>query len=365
MERVGIGIIGCGNISEAYLKAAAHFPILDIRGLADIRPEAAQARANQFGLEARSIDDLLADPSVEIVVNLTIPAAHVEVGLRAITAGKHVHSEKPLGTTSVQARTLLEEARRRGLRVGCAPDTFLGGSHQTCRKLVDEGAIGRPVAGSAFFMCPGHERWHPSPAFYYAEGGGPMLDMGPYYITALVNLIGPVARVMGTATRARAERIITSEPLKGTPIKVDVATHVAGIMEFVSGATVSIAMSFDVPKHRHSPIELYGTEASLIVPDPNRFGGTIEVAQPGQDWSERPTEHLYADGNYRIIGVADLAHALRSGRPHRASGDLAFHVLEVMEAFQISSDRGAHVTIESRPERPAMLPTDLAFGSLD
>ncbi len=229
MERVGIGIIGCGNISEAYLKAAAHFPILDIRGLADIRPEAAQARANQFGLEARSIDDLLADPSVEIVVNLTIPAAHVEVGLRAIAAGKHVHSEKPLGTTSVQARTLLEEARRRGLRVGCAPDTFLGGSHQTCRKLVDEGAIGRPVAGSAFFMCPGHERWHPSPAFYYAEGGGPMLDMGPYYITALVNLIGPVARVMGTATRARAERIITSEPLKGTPIKVDVATHVAGI----------------------------------------------------------------------------------------------------------------------------------------
>jgi predicted dehydrogenase len=365
MERVGIGIIGCGNISEAYLKAAAHFPILDIRGLADIRPEAAQARANQFGLEAHSIDDLLADPSVEIVVNLTIPAAHVEVGLRAITAGKHVHSEKPLGTTSAQARTLLEEARRRGLRVGCAPDTFLGGSHQTCRKLVDEGAIGRPVAGSAFFMCPGHERWHPSPAFYYAEGGGPMLDMGPYYITALVNLIGPVARVMGTATRARAERIITSEPLKGTPIKVDVATHVAGIMEFVSGATVSIAMSFDVPKHRHSPIELYGTEASLIVPDPNRFGGTIEVAQPGQDWSERPTEHLYADGNYRIIGVADLAHALRSGRPHRASGDLAFHVLEVMEAFQISSDRGAHVTIESRPERPAMLPTDLAFGSLD
>jgi predicted dehydrogenase len=365
MERVGIGIIGCGNIREAYLKAAAHFPILDIRGLADIRPEAAQARANQFGLEARSIDDLLADPSVEIVVNLTIPAAHVEVGLRAITAGKHVHSEKPLGTTSAQARTLLEEARRRGLRVGCAPDTFLGGSHQTCRKLVDEGAIGRPVAGSAFFMCPGHERWHPSPAFYYAEGGGPMLDMGPYYITALVNLIGPVARVMGTATRARAERIITSEPLKGTPIKVDVATHVAGIMEFVSGATVSIAMSFDVPKHRHSPIELYGTEASLIVPDPNRFGGTIEVAQPGQDWSERPTEHLYADGNYRIIGVADLAHALRSGRPHRASGDLAFHVLEVMEAFQISSDRGAHVTIESRPERPAMLPTDLAFGSLD
>jgi predicted dehydrogenase len=365
MDRVGIGIVGCGNISEAYLKAASHFPILDIRGVADIRPEAAEARARQFGLQARSVEDLLRDPEIEIIVNLTIPAAHVPVGLRALEAGKHVHSEKPLGTTAAEARILLEAARRRGLRVGCAPDTFLGGSHQTCRKLLDEGAIGRPVAGSAFFMCPGHERWHPSPAFYYAAGGGPMLDMGPYYITALVNLIGPVARVTGVATRARSERLITSEPLKGTLIPVEVATHVAGTLEFVSGATVSIAMSFDVPKHRHGPIELYGTNASLIVPDPNRFGGTIEIAQAGQDWSEHPTEHSYADGNYRIIGVADLAHAIRSGRPHRASGELALHVLEVMEAFQTSADRGAHVTIETRPERPAMVPTTLRPGTLD
>jgi predicted dehydrogenase len=365
MDRVGIGIVGCGNISEAYLKAASHFPILDIRGVADIRPEAAEARARQFGLQAHSVEDLLRDPAIEIIVNLTIPAAHVEVGLKALAAGKHVHSEKPLGRTTAEARILLEAARRRGLRVGCAPDTFLGGSHQTCRKLVDEGAIGRPVAGSAFFMCPGHERWHPSPAFYYAAGGGPMLDMGPYYITALVNLIGPVARVSGAATRARPERLITSEPLKGTLIPVEVATHVAGTLEFVSGATVSIAMSFDVPRHRHGPIELYGTNASLIVPDPNRFGGTIEIAQAGQDWTERPTEHSYADGNYRIIGVADLAHAIRSGRPHRASGELALHVLEVMEAFQTSADRGTHVTIETRPERPAMVPTTLRPGALD
>src|SRR5215211_7227637 len=197
MDRVGIGIVGCGNISEAYLKAASHFPILDIKGVADLRPEAAQARANKFGLQPRSVDELVRDPSVEIIVNLTIPAAHVEVGLKGLQAGKHVYSEKPLGTTTVQAQTLLDTAKRLGLRVGCAPDTFLGGSHQTCRKLIDEGAIGRAVAGTAFFMCPGHERWHPSPAFYYAEGGGPMLDMGPYYITALVNLIGPVARVSG------------------------------------------------------------------------------------------------------------------------------------------------------------------------
>lgn len=365
MERVGIGIIGCGNISEAYLKAASYFPILDVKGVADIRREAAEARASQFGLRAMSIDEMLADPEIKIVVNLTIPAAHVEVGLKALNAGKHIHSEKPLGLTTAEARPLLHLAKERGLRVGCAPDTFLGGSHQTCRKLIDEGAIGRPLAGSAFFMCPGHERWHPNPAFYYAKGGGPMLDMGPYYITALVNLIGPVARVAGISSRARAEREITSEPLKGTMIPVEVATHVAGTLEFVSGAVVSIAMSFDVPRHRHRPIELYGTEGSLSVPDPNRFFGAIELATASKDWVEQPTEHPYASGNYRIIGVADLAQAIQTGRPHRASGELAFHALEVMEAFQLSSDRGTHVTIESRPERPAMLPTTLQVGSLD
>ena len=365
MNRLGIGIIGCGNISEAYLKAASHFAILDIKGIADLRHEAAEARAAQFGLRAMSVDELLADPSIQIIVNLTIPAAHVEVGLKALAAGKHAYSEKPLGLTTAEARPLLQMAKEQGLRVGCAPDTFLGGSHQTCRKLIDEGAIGRPLAGSAFFMCPGHERWHPNPAFYYAKGGGPMLDMGPYYITALVNLLGPVARVSGLATRARSERVITSEPLKGTIIPVEVTTHVAGTLEFASGATISIAMSFDVPRHRHKPIELYGTEGSLSVPDPNRFFGTIEIATAAKDWAEQPTEHPYASGNYRIIGVADMAHAIQSGRPHRASGELAFHALEVMEAFQVSSNRGTHVTIESRPERPAMLPTSLQFGMLD
>ena len=207
MERLGIGIIVCGNISEAYLKAASYFPILDIKGIADIRPEAAEARAGRFGLRAMSVDGMLADPSIQIVVNLTIPAAHVEVGLKALAAGKHVHSEKPLGLTTAEARPLLQLAKERGLRVGCAPDTFLGGSHQTCRKLIDEGAIGRPLAGSAFFMCPGHERWHPNPAFYYARGGGPMLDMGPYYITALVNLIGPVAGYHGGMCDAFREAV--------------------------------------------------------------------------------------------------------------------------------------------------------------
>lgn len=365
MEKVGIGFIGCGNISEAYLKAAARFPLLDIRGVADLKPEAAQARAAQFALKARSVDELLRDPTIEIIVNLTIPSAHVEVGLMALQAGKHVHSEKPLALTTAQGRQLMEAAQKRGLRVGCAPDTFLGGSHQTCRQLIDEGAIGQPVAGTAFFMCPGHERWHPNPAFYYAQGGGPMLDMGPYYITALVNLIGPVARVSGSTSRVRSERIITSDPLKGTKISVEVATHVVGTMEFVCGAIVSIATSFDVPRHRHVPIELYGTEASMIVPDPNYFGGTIQIAQAGQDWVDRPSGHAYGDGNYRSIGVADMAHAIRTNRPHRASGELALHVLEVMEAFETSSRLGRHVTIETRPERPAMLPTAFSAGALE
>jgi predicted dehydrogenase len=365
LDRVGTGIIGCGNISAAYLKAATIFPILDVKALADIDPDAAASRGAEFGIPAKSVDALLADPDIEIVINLTIPLAHVEVGLRAIAAGKNVHSEKPLGIATAEARPLLDAATAKGLRVGCAPDTFLGGAHQTCRKLIDEGAIGLPIAGTAFFMCPGHERWHPSPAFYYLRGGGPMLDMGPYYITDLVNLLGPVRRVAGIIGRARAERLITSEPLNGTVIPVEVATHAAGTLEFVSGAVVTIVMSFDVARHRHQPIEIYGTEAAMAVPDPNWFGGQIEIGTPAGDWRPVATEHAYADGNFRIIGAADMAHAIRTGRPHRASGALAFHVLEVMEAMQRSSDEGRHIAIDSRPERPAALPAGLGQGELD
>jgi predicted dehydrogenase len=308
---------------------------------------------------------VLKDPDIEIVVNLTVPKAHVAVSLQAIEAGKNVHSEKPIGVTVAEARQLIEAADKRGLRVGCAPDTFLGGAHQTCRKLIDDGRIGTPVGGSAFFMCPGHERWHPNPDFYYEKGAGPMLDMGPYYITALVDLLGPVARVAGIATMLRKERVISSEPRKGQKIPVETPTHIAGTMEFVSGASVSIAMSFDVPNHGHKPLEIYGTTATLIVPDPNYFDGRIEIAAAKEEWAPVETEHAYADDNYRIIGAADMAYAIRSGRPHRASGALAYHVLEVMEAFERSSSSGAHVAIESRPPRPAPLPTGLNIGELD
>jgi predicted dehydrogenase len=260
---------------------------------------------------------------------------------------------------------VMDLAAQRNLRVGCAPDTFLGGGHQTARKLIDDGAIGTPVAGTAIFACPGHERWHPAPGFYYLRGGGPMLDMGPYYITDLVQLLGPIASVMGTATKPRLERLITSQPLNGTLIPVEVNTHVTGTLEFVSGAVVSITMSFDVPKHRHVPIEIYGLSGSMLVPDPNRFGGEVSVAKTGGEWEPQPHSHGNTEGEFRSIGVADMAAAIVSNRPHRASGALALHVLEAMEAFQISSDQGRRIKLETTVERPAMIPPGLATGQIN
>ena len=364
MRKVGIGIIGLGNISAAYLKAAKDFPVLDIRAVADLNPAAAEARAAEFGLKAVTIDEIFADPEIEIILNLTIPKAHVEVGLRAIAAGKHVYSEKPLGIVFAEGKKLVEAARAKNLRVGSAPDTFLGGSHQTARRIVDEGQLGQAVGGTAYFMCPGHERWHPNPAFYYEAGGGPMLDMGPYYITDLVNLLGPVAKVSGIGSMLRDTRTITSKERAGEIIPVQVPTHVSGTLQFVNGAVVQVTMSFDVAAHKHVPLEIYGTEGSLLVPDPNHFGGQIEMLKKGGEWANVDTDMPYADGNYRSIGLADMAHAIASDRPHRASGDLALHVLEVMEAFETSSQSGQVVTITTPVERPAPLSESLVSGRL-
>ncbi|WP_108462166.1 Gfo/Idh/MocA family protein [Devosia naphthalenivorans] len=364
MDKLGIGIVGLGNISAAYLKASKDFPILDIRAVADMNPAAAKARADEFGLKAVGIDELFADPSIDIILNLTIPKAHVEVGLRAIEAGKHVYSEKPLGVEFSEGQKLIAAAKAKGLRVGSAPDTFLGGSHQTARRIVDDGMLGQMVGGTAYFMCPGHERWHPNPAFYYEVGGGPMLDMGPYYITDLVNLLGPVAKVSGMGSMLRDTRTITSKERNGEIIPVHVPTHVSGMLMFVSGAVVQITMSFDVAAHKHVPLEIYGTEGSLVVPDPNFFGGQIEMLKKGGEWQSVDTEMPYANGNYRSIGLADMAHAIASDRPHRASGDLALHVLEVMEAFEKSSQSGSVIEIATPVERPAPLAHSLVDGRL-
>jgi predicted dehydrogenase len=371
-KRLGIGFIGTGNISSAYLKAILGkdgmpgFGVLDVKGLADMKAEAANARAAEFGLKAMSVDALLADPEIDLVVNLTIPRAHVEVGLKCLAAGKHVYSEKPLGITFAEGRKLLDAANVAGLRIGSAPDTFLGGAHQQARAVVDSGILGQLVGGTAFMQCPGHESWHPDPAFYYDLGGGPMLDMGPYYITDLVNLLGPVARVSAMSSRLRAERTITSEPKKGQVMPVHIDTHVTGSLGFANGAIVQIAMSFDVAAHKHVPLELYGTEQTLIVPDPNHFGGAVELRGRGRDatWTEVPVTAPYADGNYRSLGVADMAAGILENRPHRANGDLALHVLEVMEAFEHAAREGRTIEIKTPVTRPAPLSESLTDGRL-
>ena len=256
-------------------------------------------------------------------------------------------------------------ARARGVRIGCAPDTFLGAGIQTCRKLIDDGWIGEPVAASAFMMCHGHESWHPDPEFYYKVGGGPMFDMGPYYLTALVALLGPVRRVTGATRITFPERLITSEPRHGTVIKVDVPTHVAGVLEFASGAIATIVTSFDVWHAELPRIEVYGAEGTLSVPDPNCFGGPVRLRRAGaSEWSDIPLTHGYSE-NSRGIAVADMAYAIRSGRKHRASGELAYHVLDVMHAFHDAAREGCHVELESTCARPAPLPMGLAPWTLD
>ena len=295
-----------------------------------------------------TVDELLADPEIEIVVNLTTPQAHVPVALQALAAGKHVHSEKPLAIALAEARQLLDTIRPDGPRVGCAPDTFLGGGHQTARKLLDDGAIGEPVAGTATMMLRGHERWHPNPD-----------------LTCLVNLLGPIRAVCGRAKATFAERTIATGPRAGETVRVEVPTHITGILEFADGATVNMTTSFDVWQHGHSPIEIYGTEGSMIVPDPNMFGGGLRIAHRRDEWRNVAPLYAHAEGQQRGIGVADLAHAIRSGRPHRASHALAYHVLEVMEAFGRSADSDTMVEIKSRCDRPAQLPTGLPPGRLE
>ena len=365
VAKVGVGVIGCGNISSNYLKHMAAFEILEIKATADLIHARAEAKAEEAGARAVPVAELLADPEVEIVVNLTPPLAHCEVSLAAIAAGKHVHSEKPLAVTREDGQKILAAARERGVRVGCAPDTFLGGGLQTCRKLIDDGWIGRPVAAVAFMMGHGPEAWHPNPEFFYQFGAGPMLDVGPYYITALVNLLGPVRRVTASAQVSFPERLITSQPFYGQKIRVEVPTHVAGVLDFESGVVGTVITSFDVWDSSLPRIEIYGSEGTLSVPDPNIFGGPVRLRRAGADaWSEVPLTHSAEVG--RGVGVADLAYAIRCDRPQRASGELAYHVLDVMSAFREASESERHVAVQSRIERrPAPLPMGLLAGTLE
>jgi predicted dehydrogenase len=363
-SKVRIGIIGCGNISQAYFNGAKLFEVLEVIACADLNLDAAKAKATENGCEAQTVDELLTNPNVDLVINLTIPAVHAEVCLAALHAGKHVHSEKPLAVHLADAKKVLDLASDKGLLVGCAPDTFLGAGLQTARKMVDDGWIGKVFSGSAFLMSRGPESWHPNPAFFYEVGGGPMFDMGPYYITALVHLLGPVKEVCAVTTRAFEERIATCKEQFGKMLPVSVPTHNSGTLIFHSGAVVTVTISFDVHRHGHSPIELYGSEGSLKVPDPNTFGGPLEVWTPTtKEWTSQALCYPYSE-NSRSIGAADMACAILSGgtRSHRSSGALAYHALEVMHAFEKSSNLKQHVSIESKPPQPEPLPLGLIKG---
>lgn len=366
MERVKCGVVGCGNVSDIYFQAGRTFEAIEIVACADLLKERAKAKAREHNIaKALPPERLLDDPDVQIVINLTVPRAHGEIALRALGAGKHVYNEKPIAVERDEARRMLAVEREKGLRVGCAPDTFLGAGLQTCRKILDEGWIGAPVSATAFLMHHGHEHWHPDPAFFFERGGGPLFDMGPYYLTAMCALLGPVRRVSGLTSTAFRERIVTSAPRKGERIEVTTPTHVAGMLEFQSSVVASMIMSFDVWGHHLPCLEIHGTEGSMMLPDPNTFGGPAWVKR-GRDggWREMPLTHAY-EKNSRGLGVADMACALRSGRAHRANGELAYHVLDAMHAFGESASSGQQVVLESRCERPAPMPTGLAEGEVD
>jgi len=374
--KLGVGVIGCGNISMTYLRNAALFAGVELRACADISADAAALRAREYRIRALSVDQLLADPEVDLVLNLTVPAVHFDVTMSALSAGKHVFTEKPLATSAADGRLLVKEARRRGLRLGSAPDTFLGAAGRRARRLMEEGAIGRPVSGTAFMMGRGMEHWHPNPHFYYQPGGGPVFDMGPYYLTMMANLLGPVVRVMAMATKGQEERLITADgPFKNTSFKVGTPTNVLSLLEFASGATVNFGASWDVFRHSNHPIELHGTEGSLRLPDPDTFGGTVSLSERGADWRDFDSDgELYGKrnwpyaapdrANYRMLGVADLARSLEENRPPRASGELALHVLEIMEAILASGESGQSVRITGDLTQPPLLGEDEARSLL-
>ena len=371
MAKRGVGIIGCGNISAAYLRLAPMFRDIEVRAVADINREAAEARAQEFDVRPETVDDLLAADDLEIVVNLTVPAAHFEVSARVLEAGKHVYSEKPFVLSLVEGAELKRIAEPHGLRIGSAPDTFLGGAHQQARALIDDGTVGKVTSGTAFVMSHGMEHWHPNPDFFFLPGAGPVLDIGPYYVTNLVQLLGPVERVVALASTPETERTILSEPRRGERIPVKTPTTIHALLQFASGAVVTMCTSWDVWGHGHKPMELYGTEASLDVPDPNFFGGNLILtkANAGPE-TVTPWKHPFGvanqdtRANYRTAGLADMAQAIGEKRPHRCSMELALHAVEVMTGILKAGESGAFVDMTTTCERPAALDPESARGLL-
>ncbi|WP_066518804.1 Gfo/Idh/MocA family protein [Curtobacterium ammoniigenes] len=351
-----VGMVGVGTISAQYFASFEKLPNLQLVAVADINEERAREVAAEHGVDARSVDDLFASDDIDAVLNLTIPATHVDVGLRAIEHGKHVFAEKPLGLSVTEARPLVEAADAAGVLLGSAPDTVLGTGIQTARAVIDDGVIGDVLGASVHWSAPGHERWHPNPAFYYQPGGGPLLDMGPYYITSLVTLFGPIIRVSGLATRSDRPRTVATGPQAGTPIPVAIDTHVTALLEHESGVSSQITVSFEVWATRSPLFEVYGTKGTLAVPDPNRFNDPVEVyTADTAEWRAVPETAGYRDSG-RGYGLAELAEALHNNRQPRASGALALHVLDVMESIARAADERSVVTLHTTVERPETVP---------
>lgn len=348
-----VGLVGCGKISQAYLSAG--YRNVTYVACADIDEARARAAADRYGLQAMPASDLFSDSDIDVVCNLTVPRAHHEVSAAALEHGKHVYLEKPLGLDRNEGATLLSMAEEQGLLVGCAPDTFLGAGLQTCRRVIDAGRIGEPVAAMANFANHGPEHWHPNPPFYYQRGGGPLFDMGPYYLTALVSLMGPIRSVSGLSRGAGTERRIRFGPRAGEVLEVEVPTHVAGVLDFASGAVGTIVTSFDVWGSALPRLEIHGTEASLSLPDPNTFGGPVRLMPAGsKEWEEVPTDAF--EVQKRGIGLSNLVGSLAGTSSNRASGQLAYHVLDAMVSLLESAQEAKTVDLTSTVERPPAMP---------
>jgi len=367
-NKVNIGILGTGAISEIYLKnLTGVFLEIEVLGVCDIVKEAAMKAQEEFNIQKvyDKMEDMFCDPEIDIVLNLTRPNEHYHTTKAALLSGKHVYSEKPLASTYEEGKELLELAEHKGLMLGGAPDTFLGAAIQSCRKYIDDGFIGEVIGADARMVCRGHEGWHPAPEFYYKKGGGPMMDMGPYYITALVNLAGGVKRVTGATKRSFETRMITSEPKKGTVVDVEVHTHITGILEFCNGAVGTITTTFDVYYDQQAFLEVYGTKGTIRVPDPNGFGGKILLFRPEEGaFKEMPLLFDYAE-NSRGIGIADMAKALADKRDFRADGQQILHVLEILTAFEKSSSKSGAVELETEYARRMPMKNAVVCGILD
>lgn len=358
MRKVNVAIVGCGNISGIYLKnLTTKYHNVNVYAISDLIEANTKAKSEEYGIERiMTFEEIIADPNVEIVLNLTTPPIHYSLCKKALEAGKNVYVEKPLSLNYEQGKELVELAEEKGLLLGCAPDTFLGAGLQTCRKVIDEGLLGDIIGATAYMLCHGHESWHPGPEFYYKVGGGPMFDMGPYYLTALVNMIGSVESVSGMTAISMPTRTITSQPKYGQIIDVEVPTHVNGLLRFSNGAIGNIITSFDVWGSSVPRIEVHGTRGSMIVPDPNCFGGEVLVKQYFDNEFKNYPLVTPDSENSRGIGLSDMADCLLNGRKdHRANGKMALHVLEIMEKIHTSSDEHREIRLESTCERPAAM----------